>query len=344
MNIRTFRAESLQEGLRQIREELGDSVRILHTRQTDETSFFGLRKHKLVEITVEDAAEKEILDTSIRNKTLEQSTEQGANATRSRSEFRSDNGIKHSVMQPLTMEQLNPTVLQRSMAAKLNDTVKFADALILKPNLCRIAAFTGTAGAGKTSLIVKIAAHYQNYYKDKEKKKIALLTTDMFRIGAVEQLQKFGEMLSIPVETASEPRRVQQAIQRLSGCDLILIDTPGVSPQNKERMHFVNEMLLAAEADEVQLVLPATGSAEFLTETVRNFAALQFTALQFTALQPTGLSLTHIDEAAGMSALYSFLQNPVLKQTDLPLCFFSLGQNIAEGIEPASVARLVCLI
>jgi flagellar biosynthesis GTPase FlhF len=112
--------------------------------------------------------------------------------------------------------------------------------------------------------------------------------------------------------------------------DLILIDTPAVNPgvDNKEHIQFVDEILRAAEADDIQLVLPATGSAEFLTETAR----------QFAALQPTGVSLTHLDEAAGMSALYPFLQ-----KNELPLHFVSVGQNIGS-IETASPARLVCLI
>ncbi|MCL2743400.1 MAG: hypothetical protein FWE67_06080 [Planctomycetaceae bacterium] len=319
MNIKTFRAESLQEGLRIIREELGDNVRILQTRQADETSFFGLRKHTFVEITVEDTSETEYADVYVEKKKMPSAQSENRKSVQVAD-------IRQGNWGSLTMEQLNPTVLQRSMAAKLTDMVQFAGALTLKSDVCRIVAFVGTAGAGKTSLLVKVAAAYKN----NEKKKVGLLTTDMFRIAAVEQLQRYGEILSVPVETASEPRKISAAIQRLGTCDLILIDTPAVNPavDREEHVQFVDKMLREAEADDIQLVLSATGSAEFLTETVRHFAVLQ----------PTGISFTHLDEAVGMSALYPFLQ-----KNELPLHFVSLGQNI-DCVETASPARLVCLI
>lgn len=356
MNIKTFKAKTLQEGLQKIREEFGDDAKVMYTRQVDERSFFGLRKNQMVEIT---AAENE--DKASSDRTVRQSVEREIDMPWTSGNERPMHpmggrlvgltnpsvlgleelgrqrtvgpGIPPKELFPsvpigswrrMTNEQLNPSVLQTSLIGKLEEIVRFSGPLNLQAKKQRLTALVGTTGVGKTSMIAKIAAHY----KHREFKKVGLLTIDMFRIGAVEQLQKYAEMLELPVETVSDPSRIPNALRRLADCELILMDTPGTNPKNKARLRMIVESLEAAKADDILMVLPANASEFSLATTLR----------QFEMLEPTLLALTKLDESVGVADLYRFL-----KDCPLPLSFLCMGQNISEDIEVAGPVRLASL-
>ncbi|MDR2171580.1 MAG: hypothetical protein LBP59_15670 [Planctomycetaceae bacterium] len=223
----------------------------------------------------------------------------------------------------LCLDDMNPTLLQRNLFMMFEEIVCFGGAIELGGG-CRVVALAGATGVGKTSTAVKLAA----YYKLRLGYKVGLLTTDVFRIAAAEQLQRYADMLEIQFETASGADKVQTALRKLIDCDLVLVDTPGTNPLNEVKLRSINAVLRAANANEVHLLLPATSSLPVFLDTMNRFAILQ----------PTGLTLTKLDEAVGISDVYK-----MLKSNRLPLKFFTLGQNIAEDIELAGAARLVSL-
>jgi flagellar biosynthesis protein FlhF len=341
MNIKTFRAATLQEGLRQIHEELGEDVKIMHTREVETSRLFGFRRQRFFEITVAENYGK-----TTQQKT-DLSTEQPlpANPYETllappvspcfRSELRStpaDAGIQTTsrqavplgVWHQLTPEQLNPTVLQRSLIALFTESVRFGGPIDLLDGKRKTVAFLGMSGVGKTTTIAKIAAHYRL----KEFKRVGLVTIDTFRVAATEQLGKYAEMLGLPMEIVSEPFRMKTALTRLEACDLILLDTPGINPKNTMKLQTLGAMLDAAAVDEVHLLFSATTHAVALGEMFH----------RFEPLNPTDLTFTKLDEAVGLTDLYQFLKTNIL-----PLRFFSLGQNISEDIEVAGPARLASL-
>lgn len=391
MNIKTFRASSLQEGLALIREEWGENAHVMHTRQIDKRSFFGLRRQSLVEITAAEGAAtngESDFETPIaaipKNRLIppaRSATPSAFQTPITTLELRSQpNTLTHSapirfkrdakaMLAPseiairgeircivpigrwncLNMQTLNPTLLQRSVAIKLDDFVRFVGPFDIQPGRQFVASLVGLTGVGKTSLIAKIASNY----KTREGRKVGLMTSDCFRVGGADQLQKYAEMLELPFESVSDPSRIPQALRRMERCDLILLDTPGISPKNTARLQMLGEMLDAIGPDEVQLVLPATAGAAVLAESLRCFRPLE----------PTALSFTKLDEAAGLGDIYLYLRDhnflndhsmlhdrveptePSLARRDraLPLSFLSFGQNIAENIEVAGPARLAAL-
>jgi flagellar biosynthesis protein FlhF len=346
MNIKTFRADSLQDGLRQIHEEFGENARIMHAREVEISRLFGLRRQRFFEIT---AAENK--DDPTPQKT-EPSAEQPLQTNLYdfpydltstppvpqyfRSEIGSLNTLNADIQktswQPvplgvwrqLTPEELNPTILQRSLMALFSDSVRFGGPIDLLDGKRKIIAFLGLTGVGKTATIAKIAAHYRL----KEFKRVGLVTIDTFRVAATEQLGKYAEMLGLPMETVSEPFRMKTALARLETCDLILLDTPGTNPKNTMKLQMLGAMLDAAKVDEVHLLCSATTHAAALSETFH----------RFQPLAPTDLTFTKLDEAIGITDLYQFLKTNIL-----PLRFFSLGQNVSEDIEVAGPARLASL-
>ncbi len=93
----------------------------------------------------------------------------------------------------------------------------------------RIWAFIGPTGVGKTTTIAKLAALYHLRYQ----KKIALITLDTFRIGAIEQLQTYAQILQVPLQVAKDRETLRKAIEHNADRDLVLIDTAGRSPQQQ---------------------------------------------------------------------------------------------------------------
>jgi flagellar biosynthesis protein FlhF len=227
-------------------------------------------------------------------------------------------------MNYLTLEQLNPSVLQRGLIAGFQDFVRFAGGIDFSDSKRKTVALIGTSGVGKTTLLAKIAA----YYHLKEFKRVALMTTDQYRIGAVEQFEKYAEMLGCPMEVVTEPFRMKSMLKQFQDYDLVLLDTPGTNPKNKARLQFLDSLLDSAHVDEAHLILSATSGLSVQRDTVQ----------RFLPLGPTHLTLTKLDEATGVADLYHFL-----KDNDLPLRFLTMGQNISEDIEPATAQRLAWL-
>ncbi|MDR2642911.1 MAG: hypothetical protein LBC74_08960 [Planctomycetaceae bacterium] len=348
MNIKTFRADTLQDGLRQIHEEFGENAKIMHTREVDISRLFGLRRQRFFEITAaenkDDTAQQKSEPPAEHH--VEQHPVEQPHQTNPydfvltppvpqyfRSETSSLNAdIQKTSWQPvplgvwhqLTPEELNPTILQRSLIALFSESVRFGGPIDLLDGKRKTIAFLGLTGVGKTATIAKIAAHYRL----KEFKRVGLVTIDTFRVAATEQLGKYAEMLGLPMETVSEPFRMRNALTRLEACDLILLDTPGTNPKNTTKLQMLGAMLDAAKVDEVHLLFSATTHAAALSETFH----------RFKPLAPTDLTFTKLDEAVGLTDLYQFLKTNIL-----PLRFFSLGQNISEDIEVAGAVRLASL-
>lgn len=114
-------------------------------------------------------------------------------------------------------------------------------------------ALVGPTGAGKTTTIAKLAAHPKVFGAHK----VALLCIDTYRVGAVEQLRGYADLLQLPLEVIHEPQDAIRARDNLPPHDVLLIDCPGRSPRsgrdNEQALHSLKRLA----PDEVHLVLPA---------------------------------------------------------------------------------------
>jgi flagellar biosynthesis protein FlhF len=115
-----------------------------------------------------------------------------------------------------------------------------------------VIALVGPPGAGKTTTLVKLALHPEAYGG----RRVGLLTLDTYRAAGVEQLHVYAEIAELPLEVAYHAGEVEEALERLSDCEVILIDTPGRGMRGFADVEW-RALLAHAEADEVHLVLPA---------------------------------------------------------------------------------------
>ncbi|HTO72534.1 MAG TPA: hypothetical protein VMJ30_01895, partial [Gemmatimonadales bacterium] len=114
-------------------------------------------------------------------------------------------------------------------------------------------ALVGPTGAGKTTTLAKLAAHPRVFGS----KKVALLSLDTYRVGAMDQLKGYAELLQLPFAVVHEAAEVNKVREQLPAHDVLLIDCPGRSPRNGRDSEQALQALKRLAPDEVHLVLPA---------------------------------------------------------------------------------------
>ncbi len=210
------------------------------------------------------------------------------------------------------------------LARMLSSEIATTGPIALVPGKCRLAALVGPTGVGKTTTIAKLAA----IYRLKEKRRVGLITVDTYRIAAVEQLRTYAEIIELPMQVVSTPREMREAVRRMSGLDLVLLDTAGRSPKDEVKIQELRAFLTEAEADEVHLVLSAVAGASCLQHTVERFSSVGAKAIL----------LTKLDEAPSLGHLLPLLRG------NLPLSYLTNGQNVPDDIEVADGKRLASLL
>ena len=185
-----------------------------------------------------------------------------------------------------------------------------------------IFAFVGPTGVGKTTTIGKLAARYVLQHGAD---KVALITTDTYRIAAHDQLRSLARILRVPVRVVDESNSLDSLLRSLRHCSLILIDTAGFrhgDPQLKAQ--------LKALADQPQvkslLVLSCNSQEQMLKASVHAYGAARL----------HGCVLTKLDETASMGEALG-----VVTQNRLPVVYTTDGQDIPKNIDVARAHQLV---
>ncbi|MCX7425624.1 MAG: 50S ribosome-binding GTPase, partial [Planctomycetia bacterium] len=219
----------------------------------------------------------------------------------------------------------DPVLVKARLAGIIESDISVAGPIVTTPGRHRLVALVGPTGVGKTTTIAKLAANYRL----KKRQNVGLITVDTYRVAAVEQLRTYADIIDLPMQVVSTPREMREAVRRLSGMDLILMDTAGRSPRDEIKIQELKAFLTEADADEVHLVLSSVAGERTLEQTAEQFAAVGTTAM----------ILTKLDEATGLGNLL-----PVLRASRLPLSYLTNGQNVPDDIETAQAPRLAQLI
>lgn len=182
-----------------------------------------------------------------------------------------------------------------------------------KPRVC---FFVGSTGVGKTTTIAKIAS----IFKLEKKANVALITSDTYRIAAVEQLKTYANILSVPIRVVYSAEEMQKTIEDYSSYDLILVDTAGRSPKNQQQCDELSELLNSVDEElrEVYLVLSATTKYKDLKQIVSTYADMADYRLVFTKLDET--------------SCYGNILN-IRLHTGAPLSYVTCGQVVPDDLD-----------
>lgn len=195
-------------------------------------------------------------------------------------------------------------------------TIEKTDA---KPKVC---FFVGPTGVGKTTTLAKLAAKLSLM----ENKKIGLITSDTYRIAAVDQLKTYSEILGIPLTVIYEADELPSTLNKYMDRDYILIDTAGRSQNSKEFVTDVANLLEYVENPEIFLVISLTTGYKEISKILEAYSFLADYKLLFTKLDESS-SLGNVLNARMM--------------TNKSLSYFTIGQSVPDDIEIANLDKIV---
>jgi len=148
---------------------------------------------------------------------------------------------------------------------------------------------------------------------------VRILTIDTYRIGALQQIQKYGEIMSIPVNAVESVDEMEKQLAIHRDADFIFVDTIGKSPNDYGKLAEVNQMVRAT-GGEVHLALSATTKRTDIGEILRQFEPFNYQAVV----------VTKIDETASVGGIIS-----ALREKQKSVSFLTDGQNVPQDIERA---------
>jgi len=187
----------------------------------------------------------------------------------------------------------------------------------------RIQFFLGPAGVGKTTTLAKIAARYAL----SEGKRVGLITTDTYRIAAVEQIKVYARIMELPLEVATNRKDLLSIFSKYNSCDYILVDTPGRGPA---ALTYLRELKEEGGLEiDANLLLALNSSREFLMETAENYQVCTFNRLIVTKID-------EVNKGGGILEIF--------EKTKKPIAYITTGQNVPTDIEEASPKRLASLV
>ncbi|HHX87764.1 MAG TPA: hypothetical protein GX693_06275 [Firmicutes bacterium] len=342
MKIRKYYSRDIAEGFLKVKKELGPEAIILQTRKVRQRGLKGWFTPPQVEIIAaldsriqapsmpgkiektgwmesEISELKNLIKSMADKPRLKQPVNDPAGSDNHPSYWR--NYLQHQDVDPLIIDEMFARLapetggnsLSREMQALLLQKQVYKRIAITQERELRIMVLIGPTGVGKTTTLAKLAARYSLDYQEK----VGLITIDHFRIGAVDQLKAYAEIIDLPLEVVLTPQDLTGALTRLRDCDRILVDTAGRATGNLTQINELSsyiELLLPAE---IHLVLSAT----------TRWQDIRFIASSFSKLHYNRLLITKLDETASYGAILNSAY-----YANQPLVYITNGQSVPEHL------------
>jgi flagellar biosynthesis protein FlhF len=189
----------------------------------------------------------------------------------------------------------------------------------------KIVHFVGPTGVGKTTTIAKLAAEQVL----KHNRKVGFITSDTYRIAAVEQLKTYATILNVPLEVVFSPQELSKAVHQLEDRDIIFMDTAGRNYRNEMYVSELNSLLQTKGHAETYLVHSLSTKYKDMKVITENFAKFKLDKVLFTKMDETDSYGSIINLAHEFSLQLSYLTN---------------GQNVPDDISEFDQEHFIDLI
>ena len=357
MRIKTYEADTIQDAMDQIKQDLGPNALILNTRQvTKSVKWFGLAKKHMIEVVAGIATPKkaesdsssalvpipspDVLDTQSENSVVEGKTVEAIALRNIRSALddvyqrQIERGINKELSQRLVYllddiisnsvshnRELETKTIRQDFNDRLSQVIQVSGGVDFSVEEQQIISLVGPTGVGKTTTVAKLAAvsSVLNY------KKVGLISIDAYRIAAYDQLKTYAEIIGLPVELALSPQGARDAIDKFADQDIIIVDSVGRSPNHQVHMAELHGYMQVIRPTEVHLTVSASVKFEDLVRIVDRYRTLDVSRIIFTKLDETVTLDTVVN-----GAYY----------TKYPISYLGVGQTVPDDLEVADIERI----
>jgi len=183
----------------------------------------------------------------------------------------------------------------------------------------------GPTGVGKTTTLAKIAAECALKYK----KRVALITTDTYRIAAIDQLKTYAKILNVPLEVCYSLEDYKQACEAFKDYDIVLIDTAGRNFRNKQYVEDLKKVVDFEHDMETFLVLALTAKQKDMIDIYKQFSLIKINKFIFTKA----------DETSTYGAMLH-----MMKTSHIGVAYITNGQNVPDDMISANREQVTNLI
>jgi len=170
----------------------------------------------------------------------------------------------------------------------------------------------GPTGVGKTTTVAKLAAA-----AIKAGKRVAIVSLDSYRIGAIEQVRIYAKIMGVPLEVVPDARQVKACLARHADKDVVFIDTTGRNPLGDAFLSELAPLYESGVPVETHLLVSATSDYDFLDAAWKSYARLPVDCV----------GVTKVDEAVRYGALYN-----VSALCGKPIAYLTNGQTVPGDI------------
>ena len=204
----------------------------------------------------------------------------------------------------------------------LQEQLGRAEPILHKKFTQKVVLMLGPTGVGKTTTIVKLAADFAV----KQRKKVGIINTDTYRVGAQEQLKTYADILGVPIQLVYYPDEIATAMEEMSDRDIIFVDTAGKRPGDEQHRDELLDMIRILKPEDVLLCLSATTGFSSIKEMVDTYGFID----------NYRLLITKLDETKYRGVLLN-----ISWYTRKPIAYVTTGQKVPDEIEIADIERIV---
>lgn len=350
MDVKHYVGDDMRDIMDQIRTEMGSDAIILHTGKTRKKGLKGWFSKPLIEVVAahdrtandkqNDADSRRLQAMELQLSGLHSAIERLADIKQNQSTAEI-NPTYSKYIDILSAHDVNPDIaseiMDKAMAIYKGGDMQRCIEDVIKEYLGQpipisldngrqsVIIFLGPTGVGKTTTLAKLAA----YYGIQLGKKAALITADTYRIAAVEQLRTYSDIMQLPLSVVYSSNELKQEIGRYSDADIIMIDTPGRSPNDIDGINDIKDLIKASEPTDVFLLV----SASF------NYAACQRLWQRFGDIKDIRLLFTKLDETDCWGAILNMRHI-----SRRPLSYITDGQVVPDDIKVVDVDAVAAKI
>ncbi|WP_050607025.1 flagellar biosynthesis protein FlhF [Clostridium niameyense] len=369
MIIKKYVVNDMNEAMSKIRCELGSDAIILSERKIKKGGFLGIFSKKMIEVTAttggppeynKEDSNIEKLKRLIENKNIAMQEEKKVMKKDLKKESPSLNKDENlacevremkKMLEKFTLNSLEEeNTLKRRLCSRdieekilekiienvenLKENIEEKEKLrkVLKSmievstnTLNKVTVLVGSTGVGKTTTIAKLAGRISLI----EKRKVGLITIDTYRIGAVEQLRTYADIMNIPFKVVFSIKEMEKAVKELDYCDAILIDTTGRSSKKLMQISELRAFIEKVNANNIHLVISATTKNRDIETIMDGYKQLNY----------NNIIITKLDE----TSTYGSILN-ICEKGKKPISFVTTGQDVPDDIKEANKDEIVELI